>query len=297
MDMSKTGGLIAERRRELGLTQRELAERLAVSAAAVSKWERGLSFPDVTVLEPLGAALGLTAAELLAGARNAPPQEESLRSLLGLAGEQLRQRAKQQRRITAIILAAALLLGGLYWCWRTDRFPQRETVLAAQELPQQGIGELDGAWQLFDLTLADDFRDLTLQLEYWTEKGMAQSWELYATHTAGHGWARREQLAIALTPRMDEPGTLEVRLRLAHGGYEGSVTGLPQLGENGWEAITRQGRLTVDREEGIMLWCCVPDASGPHRPELTDWFDTQQTPQAQGSESFFVLRLLAESGD
>lgn len=298
MDMEKTGAIIAQRRREKGLTQRELAGQLSVSAAAVSKWERGLSFPDVTVLEPLGAALGLTAAELLAGERDAPPQEESLRSLLGLAGEQLRQQAKQQRRIVAAILAAALLLGGLVWCWRTDRFPQWETVLTAQELPQQGIGGLaDGAWTLFDLTPADDFRDLTLQLEYWTETGMTQSWELYATHTAGHGWTRHEQLAVALTPRMDAPGTLELRLRLAHGGYEGSVTGLPQLGENGWEAMTQQGRLTVDREEGVMLWCCIPDASAPLRPDLTDWFAAQQTPQARGDESFFILRLLVESGD
>ena len=60
MDAQKTGGLIAAARREKGLTQRELAQALHVSAQAVSKWERGLNFPDLALLEPLGDLLGLT---------------------------------------------------------------------------------------------------------------------------------------------------------------------------------------------------------------------------------------------
>ena len=43
MDAKKTGALIAERRKALGLTQKELAERLMVSDKAVSKWETGVS--------------------------------------------------------------------------------------------------------------------------------------------------------------------------------------------------------------------------------------------------------------
>ncbi len=43
MDVKKTGRLIAERRKELGLTQKQLAERLHVSDRAVSMWERGVS--------------------------------------------------------------------------------------------------------------------------------------------------------------------------------------------------------------------------------------------------------------
>jgi len=63
------GNFIAQARKARGLTQRELADRLGVTDKAVSKWERGLSCPDVTLLAPLAALLGVTADELLAGER------------------------------------------------------------------------------------------------------------------------------------------------------------------------------------------------------------------------------------
>ena len=50
MDRQKTGALFAQMRKERGLTQRELAEQLHISVRAVSKWERGAGFPDVSLL-------------------------------------------------------------------------------------------------------------------------------------------------------------------------------------------------------------------------------------------------------
>lgn len=58
MDTRKTGQLIAARRKELGLTQKQLAGQLNVSDRAVSKWERGAGFPDIALLEPLADVLG-----------------------------------------------------------------------------------------------------------------------------------------------------------------------------------------------------------------------------------------------
>lgn len=57
MDMSKTGKLIAARRKELRLTQDELGQRLGVTAKAVSKWERGLSYPDIALIGRLSVEL------------------------------------------------------------------------------------------------------------------------------------------------------------------------------------------------------------------------------------------------
>lgn len=67
MDMTKVGRLISNRRKELGLTQQELGLQLGVSAKAVSKWERGLSCPDVELLGQLSAALRVSIVGLLSG--------------------------------------------------------------------------------------------------------------------------------------------------------------------------------------------------------------------------------------
>lgn len=65
MDAKAFGAFLAETRRSRGLTQSALAERLHVTDKAVSRWERGLGFPDINTLEPLADALGLTLAQLM----------------------------------------------------------------------------------------------------------------------------------------------------------------------------------------------------------------------------------------
>lgn len=66
MESKKTfGEYIRERRKELGMTQKEFSERLYVTESAVSKWERGMSYPDITLLLDICAALDVTEHELL----------------------------------------------------------------------------------------------------------------------------------------------------------------------------------------------------------------------------------------
>ena len=66
MDAITVGKRIAEYRKARGLTQRELAERLHITDGAVSKWERGINFPDLALLEPLAGALNIDVIVLLA---------------------------------------------------------------------------------------------------------------------------------------------------------------------------------------------------------------------------------------
>jgi len=66
MDAVMVGKQIAYHRKKCGLTQKQLAERLHVTDGAVSKWERGMNFPDLALLEPLTAALNTGVIELLA---------------------------------------------------------------------------------------------------------------------------------------------------------------------------------------------------------------------------------------
>lgn len=70
MDAKKTGSLIAKKRKERKMSQRELAECLHITDKAISKWERGLSFPDITILIPLSEALNVSLYDLLTGGRS-----------------------------------------------------------------------------------------------------------------------------------------------------------------------------------------------------------------------------------
>lgn len=67
MDQKKTGALIRMLRQEKGLTQRQVAQALAVDHRAVSKWERGLGCPDVSLLGALAGTLGVSVDQLLLG--------------------------------------------------------------------------------------------------------------------------------------------------------------------------------------------------------------------------------------
>ena len=65
INTSNLGRMIADTRRDLGLTQRELANKVGVTAQAVSKWERGSSCPDIAILDEIAESLGVSVSELL----------------------------------------------------------------------------------------------------------------------------------------------------------------------------------------------------------------------------------------
>lgn len=67
MDQIKIGKFIAERRRQKNLTQMQLAEKLNITDKAISKWERGLSLPDSSIMLELCGILGITVNDLLSG--------------------------------------------------------------------------------------------------------------------------------------------------------------------------------------------------------------------------------------
>lgn len=64
------GAFICRRRKELGLTQKEFAEKLYVTDSAVSKWERGLAYPDITLLQDICAVLQISEKELLSASED-----------------------------------------------------------------------------------------------------------------------------------------------------------------------------------------------------------------------------------
>ena len=118
MDNLKTGNLIKETRKEKGLTQKELADRLHITDRAVSKWERGICAPDIALLEPLADALGLTITELISGERTphsddaaeAPETEAAVREAIGYSRAEMQQKHRLSRkRVLYAVLAAVTL--------------------------------------------------------------------------------------------------------------------------------------------------------------------------------------------
>lgn len=76
MDNIKIGQFIKLMRVEKQMTQQQLADKLQVTNKAVSKWERGLNFPDITILEKLADELGISVAELLHGEKTDKAEKE-----------------------------------------------------------------------------------------------------------------------------------------------------------------------------------------------------------------------------
>ena len=110
------GAFIRQLRKELGYTQRMLGEKIKVSDKAVSKWERGLSFPDITLLPELAEALGVSVGELMCGQRQEiQPEasvaiEEAVSQTMAYSQKSYSDRGKKWAAVILTILAAAGLI-------------------------------------------------------------------------------------------------------------------------------------------------------------------------------------------
>lgn len=108
MNAEYTGQQIAQLRKEKGLTQKALADQLHVTDKAVSKWERGLNFPDLGVIEQLAKALDTTPSYLL-GLEDAS-KEEIVTSFTELSEQQIENNSKEIQKIAWLNLFATVFL-------------------------------------------------------------------------------------------------------------------------------------------------------------------------------------------
>ena len=113
MDIIKTGNLIKKLRTEKGLTQKELSEKLCVSTAAVSKWENGKGFPDISILEQLSAELGISITELVKGERTEKNTESDsvAKEIIEISRKNLKyERARQIFVVSALSVTIILVI-------------------------------------------------------------------------------------------------------------------------------------------------------------------------------------------
>ena len=175
MDLQKIGAYIAGKRKGLGLTQRELAERLGMSDKSVSKWERGVCLPDVSVYRELCGILGISLNEFFSGE---DLDEESLparaeENLLSVSRDGKSRRARLKRIIAALAAAAMLLGGVLSWVLTADaRLAKNRIVPFSKESTERRTAELlsgvDGAY-LFRYATDGSFGEMTVWYTVYRE--------------------------------------------------------------------------------------------------------------------------------
>lgn len=315
MDAIKTGGLIAQARKEKELTQKDLAETLHVSAQAVSKWERGLSCPDIGLLEPLAEALGLTVTELLSGQRGEQPGEEAVRNSLRFGENQLRPKIKKWKWL--FIAAAALLLALVLWLgyiWvrdNTEWLPQRETTVTRIEESERekqissAVGKEGGPLELYEVVLADDFAGFSIQAELWTHDGLERTWRLIlqSPDDANMDFGpRRQLLVLSLDPHFErseeEDRWTEVwfdyGISFEGCTYRGKLTGItsPYLG--GGAAWSGLNGTAVLNQEGVLL--SVISLGGPNNSIYgsSGVYDPGGLPPEHEEAVYLVVRMYCE---
>ena len=116
MDQIKIGGFIAECRKKANLTQMQLAEKLDITDKAVSKWERGITMPDTSIMLELCEILGISVNELLSGEKiNMENNNQKNEQLLLEMANELEKKNKTIWNAMWTIMAVSIigLIGGL----------------------------------------------------------------------------------------------------------------------------------------------------------------------------------------
>lgn len=113
MDPKVFGGFIQSRRKLLQMNQAQLAEKLQVTAKAVSRWERGVGFPGIELLEPLAEALEVSLVELMRSRlmEETLSGEEAAQIVTDTIESLRKQEKKQRRKIYFLFLLLPVLFG------------------------------------------------------------------------------------------------------------------------------------------------------------------------------------------
>ena len=129
MDSQKFGAFVAQCRKDKKMTQADLAAKLNVTDKAISRWERGVGFPDINTIEPLAAALDASVAELMKSERidesevSITTSNEIVNNTLNFAEKQIQQERKNILSIIGCLTSAVILI--LYLDsigWQLDTF-------------------------------------------------------------------------------------------------------------------------------------------------------------------------------
>lgn len=113
MNPEKIGNFISTLRKEKGYTQLELAQQLGVTDKAVSKWERGLCFPDMSLLIPISEIFDITINELLLGKRTTEENKEVVedinKDILEYSSNEIKKTKKREKKLKIVFIIVSIL--------------------------------------------------------------------------------------------------------------------------------------------------------------------------------------------
>ena len=175
MDLIKIGKYIAGKRKSLGMTQKQLAEKLGMSDKSVSKWERGVCLPDVSVYKELCSILGISLNEFLAGEDIAQENliQKSETNIIEVIKDNINKKKclKVMKYILLVISIFALSVLG-FAIYRLKK-PQNYISPVAKDSIEMQTAELlagpDGAF-VYKFITTDEYKKLRLHI-YRYESG------------------------------------------------------------------------------------------------------------------------------
>lgn len=170
MDLVKIGKYIAGKRKALGMTQKQLAEKLNMSDKSVSKWERGICLPDVSVYMELCGILGISINEFLAGedidAENVEKKSED--NIIQVAKDS-KKKQKNLKSILAVVTTFAvimvLVLGAVFVhkVMEPKNYITAVDRTSAEMKTAELLSGTDGAY-LFKFYAKEEYKTLTIYL-------------------------------------------------------------------------------------------------------------------------------------
>ena len=174
MDQLKIGKFIAERRKQQGLTQAQLAEKLHITDKAISKWERGIAMPDSSIMLELCSILGISVNEMLSGERATLENSEQSNVLLLEMAREIEKKNKtiwSSMWMLMIVSMIALFAG----------------ILAAAFLIPEGVWQLVTILALTVLFLIPCFYALKLEVSVGAYRCKNCGHEIVPTYTEALG--------------------------------------------------------------------------------------------------------------
>ena len=170
MDLVKIGKYIAGKRKALGMTQKQLAEKLNMSDKSVSKWERGICLPDVSVYMELCEILGISINEFLAGedidAENVEKKSED--NIIQVTKDS-KKKQKNLKSILAVVTTFAVIMVLVLGVVFVHKVMQPKNYITAVDRTsaEMKTAELlsgaDGAY-LFNFYVKEEYKTLTIYL-------------------------------------------------------------------------------------------------------------------------------------